>query len=428
MIERLIASSSGKVAFNTLAQVAGKAATLIISLIITALVTRSLGRAGYGDYSLARNFMLLFTLGVDFGLNAIVVREITRKKRATHRYFRNLLSLRLLLAIFFVLFGLSLLPFFPYPQTVKWGIVIALLILIPQGLYRSANTIFQANFRYDLSVIAFILGQLVSLGLVVLGVLQGWGLLFLIGAGLVGHGVMIIIALLFLGEFKVGFSLGGDLRLWKSLILVAFPLGLMLLFSQVNAKADLFLLSLLPLPKKFGLGSSETVGVYSLAYQIFNNAIILPTFFMNAFFPIIVTDQKKNWPQFTRRLKKTLVTLFWISFFGAGIGIIFAPWIIKIIAGEGFDHSVTALRILLLGLPLFYLSSPLQWFLVTTNKEKILPFIYGLAAVINILLNLVFIPRFSYQASAMIVLVVEGLILAFLAVSSWRAWVTRQNK
>jgi len=160
MIERLIASSSGKVAFNTLAQVAGKAATLIISLIITALVTRSLGRAGYGDYSLARNFMLLFTLGVDFGLNAIVVREITRKKRATHRYFRNLLSLRLLLAIFFVLFGLSILPFFPYPQTVKWGIVIALLILIPQGLYRSANTIFQANFRYDLSVIAFILGQL----------------------------------------------------------------------------------------------------------------------------------------------------------------------------------------------------------------------------------------------------------------------------
>ncbi len=427
MIEKLIASASGKVAFNTAAQIIGKVATLVISLFATALVARSLGRAGYGDYSLARNFMLLFTLGVDFGLNAVVVRKITRDKAATRRIFSNLLSLRLLLSCVFVLFGVFLLPFFPYSPLLKWAIVIALLILIPQGLYRSANTIFQTNFRYDLPMTAFVLGQLISLGLIVLGVLRGWGLLFLIAAGLIGHLVMILIVFLMLKKFRIEFTFGGDLRLWRTLILAALPLGLMLLFSEINAKADLFLLSLLPLPRGFGLGSSETVGVYSLAYQIFNNVVILPTFFMNAFFPIMVMDQKHNWPRFTRRLKKALLILLGLSILGAGTGIILAPLIVKIIAGVSFDHSVIALRLLLLGLPLFYLSSPLQWFLVTTNREKILPFIYGLAAVVNIFLNLIFIPKFSYQASAVIVLVVEGLILSLLAVSSLRALISQPN-
>jgi len=428
VIDRFISSVSGKVAFNTSAQIIGKLATFIITLAATALITRSLGRAGYGDYSLARNFMLLFTLGVDFGLNAIVVRKITREKSVTRRYFENLLSLRLLISVFFILFGIGLLPFFPYPATVKWGIIIALLILIPLGLNTSTNAVFQTNFRYDLSAASLIIGQLSSLTLIIFGVLGGWGLLFLIGTGLVGHVIMIAVALLLVRRFGVSFSLGRDWKLWKSLLLAAFPLGLMLIFSQINAKADLFLLSLLPLPPKFGLGSSETVGVYSLAYQIFNNAIIFPTFFMNALFPILVADHKEDWLRLVHRLKKAILILMGISVLGLGVGFVLAPWVIRIIAGGEFDHSIIALRILLLGLPLFYFSSPLQWFLVTVGRERVLPYIYGVAAMVNIVLNLIFIPKFSYQASAVIVLMVEGLIFALLAVFSWKVLATRRNK
>ena len=111
-----------------------------------------------------------------------------------------------------------------------------------------------------------------------------------------------------------------------------------------------------------------------------------------------------------------------------GTDCVIAPWIIRIIAGGGFDQSIVALRILLLGLPLFYISSPLQWFLVTVGKERVLPLIYGMAAMVSIFLNLVFIPKFSYQASAVIVLAVEGLILALLAVFSWRVLAARETQ
>lgn len=420
MLAKFSSKISRKVAFNTLAQVIEKVITLILSLVAAALITRSLGRAGYGDYSLARNFMLLFTLGVDFGLNAIVVREIIRDKSLRQKHLGNLISLRLLLSTLFVLVGLGLLCLTPYSQEVEQAAVITLLILFPWGLRSAFNALFQAKLRYELSAASCVLGQLISLILIIIGVTRGLGLLFLVAAGLAGSLVSILLAALWAGKLGLEFKLGGDRRLWRRLLVAALPLGLMLGFTQISAKSDLFLLSLLPLPEKLGLSSRETVGVYSFAHQIFQNAVILPTFFMNAFFPVMVVDHKEDWGRFFRRLKKATIALFGISVLGAVVGFVLAPWIVSTIAGRGFDHSVVALRTLFLGLPFFYLTSPLQWFLVTVGKERVLPFVYGVAAGLNVTLNLIFIPRFSYQASAVAVLVTEAFVLIALAMFSWR--------
>lgn len=418
MLNRFLFSASGKVAFSTLSQVFGKFGHLILSLLTTALITRSLGRAGYGDYSLAINFMLFFTLVLDFGLNAIVVREIARNKSSSQRYFENLVSLRIVLALILVILGSFFLFLTPYPPLVRWGIFLALFILLPHSFSRSSNTLFQANFRYDLSAIALVVGQGAILALAFVGFLVSKGTLFFIGASLVGHFLIAILTAFFVKRLGFSISFGFDRELWRRVVVAALPLGLMLVFSQVIAKTDLFLLSLLPLPQELGLSSSETVGVYGLAYKVFINAIILPTFFMSALFPVMVIDYKENRERFDRRFRKGVLLLFFLSLFLLGISFFLAPWLVRVIAGEGFSHSVTALKILVLGLPLFYLSSPLQWFLVTVGKEKILPLIYGVAAVVSIFLNILFIPHYSYQASAVIVLVVEGLVLAGL-VGAW---------
>ncbi len=414
MLKEFAFSASGKVAYNTLAQTVRQVATLALGLMTTALVTRYLGRAGYGDLSLADNFMLFFTLGVDFGLNAIVAREIACRREETQRYLENLISLRLLLSVFFILVGVGFIGFAPYSLSVKWATAIILLALIPFSLCSTFNVIYQVNFRYDFSTVACVSGQLIVLGLVLLCMRLRLGLLFLVGASLVGEICNAAIGASLLRKFKLRFRIGLDRRLWGVLLASALPLGLMLLFSQINTKADLFLLSLLPLPKSFGLGSQETVGIYSLAYNVFKNIIALPTFFMNAFFPVMVVDRREDPARLIRRFRKALALLFGISVLGATTGFILAPWVVGAIAGAGFQDSTVALRILLMGLPFFFLSSPLQWFLVTTGGEGLLPRVYGLAAGLTVVLNFLLIPRFSYQGSAVVVGIVEGLIFLTL--------------
>ncbi len=57
------------------------------------------------------------------------------------------------------------------------------------------------------------------------------------------------------------------------------------------------------------------------------------------------------------------------------------------------------------------------------GKERVLPVIYAVAAVVNVLVNVVFIPYFSYLASVAATILSELLILAGLvyAISRFRS-------
>jgi O-antigen/teichoic acid export membrane protein len=61
-------------------------------------------------------------------------------------------------------------------------------------------------------------------------------------------------------------------------------------------------------------------------------------------------------------------------------------------------------------------TSLLQWSLITLGKQKFLLYIYLISAIINVALNLIFIPSFSYLASAVITGVTELLVMVILAI------------
>jgi O-antigen/teichoic acid export membrane protein len=71
-------------------------------------------------------------------------------------------------------------------------------------------------------------------------------------------------------------------------------------------------------------------------------------------------------------------------------------------------------RILLLSLPFFFTTSFLQWTLITLGKQKYLMIVYFFSTLLNIVLNVIFIPQFSYVACATITVVSEGIVFAFL--------------
>jgi O-antigen/teichoic acid export membrane protein len=56
----------------------------------------------------------------------------------------------------------------------------------------------------------------------------------------------------------------------------------------------------------------------------------------------------------------------------------------------------------------------LQWALITLGKQKYLMMVYLFSTLLNIALNVVFIPQFSYVACATITLLSEGIVFIFL--------------
>ena len=404
-----------KIAYNTLAQLVGKAATTITTLILTVLITRRFGPSGYGDFTIMLAYSALFYIVADFGLNAIATRDFASDESKIARYFKNLIGLRLVMAA--VLFGIGtfVLIFLPYSGFVKTGVLLGLLTIFTQALYSSGNAVFQTKLRYDLSVLASIFGSLTILILSFLALSRGGGLLPVVGSYVVGGGVMVAVSLFFVRRLVGAVGVARELDLWRYLFAAALPLGITTIFTVVLQKADALLLSV--------LSGSEAVGLYGASYKIFEFALVFPTFFVNSVYPIMVRRFGESREKLMETIKYSGLFLFAVSSVGAVVGYALAPWMIRVVAGPEFVESVRALRLLLLGLPIFYLSALFLWLLITLGRQKQIPFIYAFGAIVNVVLNLILIPRYSFHASAIITWTSELLILGLLVFFSRKALV-----
>jgi len=402
-----------KIAYNTIAQLVGKAATTLTTLLLTVLITRRFGPSGYGDFTIMMAYSALFYIVADFGLNAIATRDFASDESKIVRYFKNLIGLRLVMALVLFAIGVAALVFFPYSRFVKVGILVSLLTIFTQALYSSGNAVFQTKLRYDLSVLAAILGSGVILVLSFLAVTRGFGLLPIVGSYVVGGVVMVGVSLFFVRRIVGVVGVGKDFGLWRYLFMAALPLGITTIFTVVLQKADALLLSVLK--------GSEAVGLYGASYKIFEFALVFPTFFVNSVYPIMVRHFQDGQERLVRTIKFSGLFLFAVSLVASVVGYFLAPWIIKVVAGPEFFESVRALRLLLLGLPVFYLSALFLWLLITLGKQKQIPFVYAVGALVNVVLNVILIPRYSFHASAVITWTSELLILVLLIYFSRKA-------
>ena len=411
MMEKM--NTREKVAYNTVAQLVGKAATTITTLLLTVLITRRFGPSGYGNFTIMLAYAALFYIVADFGLNAIALRDFAVDEGKILRYLKNLIGLRLVMALALFAIGATALVFFPYSRLVKMGVLIGLLTIFTQALFTTANAIFQVKLRYDLSVLADILGSVTILTLAFLTIERSGELLPIVGSYVVGGVVMVAVSLYFVRRLVGGVGVGWDGGLWKYLFVSALPLGITTIFTVILQKADAILLSV--------MSGSTAVGLYGVAYKIFEFALVFPTFFVNSVYPIMVRHFKDGQERLLRTVRHSGMFLLAVAILGLVVGWVLSPLMIRVVAGPKFVESIRALRLLLLGLPIFYLSALFLWLMITLGKQKQIPFIYAIGAVSNVVLNLIFIPRYSFYGSAIITWASELLILTLLAYFSLKS-------
>jgi len=248
-----------------------------------------------------------------------------------------------------------------------------------------------------------IIGSFVTLLLVLLYILLHLNLNFIISA-LVGGSL--ISSLLMLFWTKQNFlPLSFNTKFFKELLRESLPLGLMLFFNLVYFRSDIFLLSFMK--------STSDVGIYGLSFKFFDFLIALPLFLSNSLYPVLL-ENLKNPRKFNIFVKNYLFVYILSSFILIIPFWFFSPFfeIIK----EDFAPAIVPFRILLLSLPVFFITSFLQWVLIAKRQQKYLMIIYMFSFVLSVFLNFIFIPYGSYIASAIITGVSELLVLVLIVI------------
>jgi O-antigen/teichoic acid export membrane protein len=102
------------------------------------------------------------------------------------------------------------------------------------------------------------------------------------------------------------------------------------------------------------------------------------------------------------------------------IGItLLADKIIYLIYGSNFQNSIIALQILSWDVLLVFLYGCISFLLVSIDRQHQMALLAGCTAIINIVLNLILIPSYSYIGSAFATIIAESfLLLAYIYLSA----------
>jgi len=328
--------------------------------------------------------------------------------------WEDLLVLRICLSSVLVVVAVLSLILLPhgraqgYTDFVRMGIILFTPSIVFQAIITTANALFQKHLRYDMSTIALSVGSTVSVALIYFIASQSeplTGVIFAILSLLAGAAVTAGTGLILVRKFhRVAHSEISYNRV-RSLFIASAPLGITLIFNLVYFRVDSIILTL--------TRSTAEVGVYGLAYKVFELFLVFPTFFMNSVYPIMVRtvgrDIHTDKQNFSHLVLRSGVVLGGLSLVATGIF-----WTVAPIVGwirSDFAPGVGAARILALGLPFFFLSSLAMWILIAKKQQLLLLKIYGVSMIVNILLNALFIPVYGYMAAAWITGISEAIVL-----------------
>lgn len=400
-------SPARAVAWNTVAQAAGKVAGLGLSLVTTVLLTRYLGVAGYGSFVTVIVYISTFAFFFDWGIQTIVVRELSQRTRPPAELLGEALTLRFALSLPTALVA-ALVVALIYPGAddaqVRVGILIALPTILLGSLVSTLGAVFQAELKMARVSLSDVGAQAVSTVVIVYLVATERPFAAIVGATVLGATLHAAFVFSF-SRRLVRVLPRVDLGAWKRLFLQALPLGIALLLNTLYFRLDALLLS--------GLRGAEEVGIYGVAYRFLEMVVGFPSFFVLSVFPLLAAAAKAaDWGGLRAASQRSFDVLVLAAVPVALGTIATAPQIVRLVAGAKFEASVTPLRILAVGAALMFVNGLFGYLLIALDRQKDALWLNVAALVFNVGLNVALIPAYGATAAAAVATTSEVLILA----------------
>lgn len=375
--------------------------TALTGLAIIGFLTRYLGQAGYGAYETILSYLFIFTVLADFGLHIIHVREISREPGKERFISGSIFTLRLFSLVLVIILALLIGAFLPYSKEIKDGILIASIFVLFSSLSQILAGIFQKYQTFYLVSFSDVLTKFVQLGLVFYAVKAGLGLLSFIWILSLTAGLQFVI-IFFLSRRFVSFGLVFDFSYAARILKASLPVALSILFTAIYIRTDALMLSLMK--------PVSDVGIYRLAAKLLEVVVFFPALLVELTMPSFSRLAFKKDGAFDAVFKRTFNVLFLLAIPVVLGLIIFASPIVLILGGEEFAASALPLRILAVVIGMVFLNNLGGKALIALEFQKAGMWVYLSGAVLNVLLNLLVIPRYSYVGVSFTTLITETMV------------------
>ena len=144
----------------------------------------------------------------------------------------------------------------------------------------------------------------------------------------------------------------------------------------------------------------DAVGHYALAVSVSTAWAFVLSAVIDSLYPEIVQSFQMDRLRYERKNRQLYAIVFYVSVLVSALICVIARPFVAIIYGETYLPAVAPLRIVVWYTAFSYLGVARNAWIVCENRQKYLKYLYVSAAVLNVLLNLVLIPRSGASGAA----------------------------
>lgn len=378
----------------------------VLVFFYTIYIARYLGAEGFGILSFAIAIVGIFTILTDLGISTLTVRDVARDRSLGPKYLGNGLVIKVILAV--VSFGLIALAvnLLNYPSETITVVYFIALSTIFGSIASFIFSIFQAHEKMEFQG----LGQILNAVLMFSGVFIAIAMsLDVVGFSFVYFITSLISLIYSLLIYIWKFSLPPvevDRVFWGKLLKGAIPFGITGIFVTIYYWIDSVMLSV--------MAGNEVVGWYNASYKVIFLFLSFQSLFIVSIFPVLSSFYKTSRESLKYAYERSFKYMLIISIPIAIFGTLVADKIILLIYGPDFMPSIVALQILIWTVVFMFINNISGNFLGSIDQQVVVSKVAAVGAVVNIVLNLVLIPEFSYVGSSFATVFTELMILPIL--------------
>jgi len=385
---------------------------------IDAEVQNRVGTEEYGLYFTLLNFSYLFNIFLDLGITNYNTRYVAQHPNLVKRYIGNILSLRLVLFVVYVVLSIGLAFVLGYNTNQFWFVYVLIFNQFLVSILLYFRSCFAGLLLFKWDIFLSILDRILLIGIVSVLLYHPffkgdfdikWFALAQTASFLISVLVAVLLVFKRIGVPRLHWGKAFNVVILKK----SFPYALLILLMMLYTRVDAMMI------ERLHVHGNKQVGIYAQAFRMLEASLMFIMLFTGLLFPLfsrILKDKTSIIPLLDTSSKLVVAFTTLMSFTSC----LFAYFILDSIYLHDILYVVPTFQLLMLSLiPTAFIF--VYGTLMTANGDlKRLNILSLIGLVLNVLLNFILIPKHGAFGAAFATFLTQLLIAIFYFSSVWK--------
>ncbi len=370
----------------------------VINLIVGVFLARYLNPEGLGSISYASTYMQLINPIALLGINAIAIKEFVNHQENANKtigttfYLKLFSSFSAFLILAFCAFYLE-----SNPLMRNYILIIGLSYLLYP--FQTIDFYFQANLKAKYTVISQQIATVVAALLKIIGMIKGFPVEFFVWLILVEL-IISTTSQLIIYKFKIvipkwAFDKSLAIRMLKE----SFPIIFTGFFIVIYMRVDQLMIQ--------KMLDTKSVGNFSAAIKLSEAFYVVPGIIAGSLFPAIINGLKISREEYLNRMQRLYSVFTLLCVVASLFVIIFSDIIVSVLYGEAYSGTAAVLRVHFCNSIFVFFGVAYSQAFIVEGMQRFTTINTIVGAILNVFLNLYFIPRIGIVGAAIATLIAQ---------------------